>query len=121
MNFASIKYKNKYIAIFNIKLWYNYYKLKIYMDLKESTLSCFMENIKECHDILSIIKLDDFLKPSNPDASSVCPICLNICILPAKPNKCMHIFCFNCINAWFSIKKRCPLCRKYFNKILFYK
>lgn len=48
----------------------------------------------------------------------VCAICLNVIINPSKPDKCMHVFCFQCLNFWKEKKKNCPLCRMPFRSIL---
>ena len=47
-----------------------------------------------------------------------CPICLNRCLLPTKTNKCNHVYCNKCITKWMKTKKKCPMCRRTFDKII---
>lgn len=35
-------------------------------------------------------------------------------------NRCVHAFCFTCINDWAKVANECPLCRVRFNTITRY-
>ena len=47
-----------------------------------------------------------------------CPICYGRVSLAKRPNSCFHVFCGPCLKKWAKYKKRCPMCRTDFNKIL---
>ena len=47
-----------------------------------------------------------------------CPICLGRVKNAKRPNKCTHVFCSYCINKWAKTKKKCPICRTEFDKLL---
>jgi hypothetical protein len=46
-----------------------------------------------------------------------CPICLGRVLKAAKPESCNHAYCFLCLKKWKKQSKKCPICRKIFNKI----
>ena len=48
----------------------------------------------------------------------LCPICLNAVSFGVRPNKCNHIFCYDCLSKWAKTKKICPYCRIKFSTIL---
>lgn len=47
-----------------------------------------------------------------------CAICLDTASNPAKLKTCIHVFCFECINHWATIKLECPYCKKPFKEAL---
>lgn len=42
---------------------------------------------------------------------SECPICLRIIINNSFITECNHCFCIICINKWYTISDKCPICR----------
>ncbi|XP_077400253.1 uncharacterized protein LOC144034932 [Vanacampus margaritifer] len=53
---------------------------------------------------------------ASPD--SKCPICLDRFNNMAYLNRCLHRFCFRCIQEWSHNKAECPLCKQPFASIL---
>lgn len=51
----------------------------------------------------------------SPD--SKCPICLDIFNNISYLDRCLHKFCFCCIQEWSKNKAECPLCKQPFNSI----
>ena len=49
--------------------------------------------------------------PTEGSASKVCPICLDVVLLPVFPSSCLHIFCAHCLVAWLRLSDGCPLCK----------
>ena len=40
-----------------------------------------------------------------------CSICLSQMKVPTYNNKCVHLFCANCISHWLKLSNNCPLCK----------
>uniref|UniRef100_A0A3Q3IXC6 E3 ubiquitin-protein ligase Topors n=1 Tax=Monopterus albus TaxID=43700 RepID=A0A3Q3IXC6_MONAL len=53
---------------------------------------------------------------TSPD--SKCPICLDRFNNLAYLDRCLHRFCFPCIQEWSHNKAECPLCKQPFTSIL---
>uniref|UniRef100_A0A8D0CUK3 E3 ubiquitin-protein ligase Topors n=1 Tax=Sander lucioperca TaxID=283035 RepID=A0A8D0CUK3_SANLU len=53
---------------------------------------------------------------ASPD--SKCPICLDRFNNLAYLDRCLHRFCFPCIQEWSHNKAECPLCKQPFASIL---
>ena len=43
--------------------------------------------------------------------SFVCPICLDVLLLPVFPSSCFHLFCAHCLVAWLRLSDECPMCK----------
>ncbi|KAM8960518.1 E3 ubiquitin-protein ligase Topors [Pelodytes ibericus] len=56
---------------------------------------------------------------AGPDASpdSKCPICLDRFDNVSHLDRCLHKFCFRCIQEWSKNKAECPLCKQPFDSI----
>lgn len=52
------------------------------------------------------------------DKIFVCPICYKVIISGRRPSNCNHLFSKKCLSIWNKQSHSCPLCRKYFNKII---
>ena len=78
----------------------------------------FLSSKLKYGNVLERIDMNVFVKKYIEETGSVCSICLNICNLSCKPNRCEHIFCFVCLNAWSHNKKICPMCRRSFTRII---
>ena len=46
-----------------------------------------------------------------------CTICIEKVVELSKPNKCNHVFCFQCLVEWSNVTNRCPLCKVEYSKI----
>uniref|UniRef100_A0A8D0KR64 E3 ubiquitin-protein ligase Topors n=1 Tax=Strix occidentalis caurina TaxID=311401 RepID=A0A8D0KR64_STROC len=55
--------------------------------------------------------------PADPSPGSRCPICLDRFDNVAYLNRCLHRFCFSCIQEWSKNKAECPLCKRPFVSI----
>ena len=55
------------------------------------------------------------LDPS--EAEGDCPICMDKFNQPRKLEKCGHIFCSECIEAYFEYKPTCPTCGAIYGKV----
>ncbi|XP_072010293.1 E3 ubiquitin-protein ligase Topors [Engystomops pustulosus] len=53
---------------------------------------------------------------ASPD--SKCPICLDRFDNVSHLDRCLHRFCFRCIQEWAKNKAECPLCKQPFNSII---
>ena len=49
-----------------------------------------------------------------------CIICTCIIKELANPDGCNHDFCKSCLIEWSQRSSKCPMCKKYYNNILFY-
>ena len=78
----------------------------------------FLSSKMKYEKVMEIIDMNTFIKKYISETSSICLICLHICELPCKSNRCNHIFCFTCLNAWSLNKKICPMCRRAFSRII---
>ena len=88
------------------------------MNNKDNVLSGFLQININNYNVLRIINLDFFFESSNAEKVPICPICLNSCNFPSTPDNCGHIYCYRCLKSWSKNKKICPLCRRFFSKIL---
>ena len=51
--------------------------------------------------------------------NNICSICLNeFNIQKARPNRCNHLFCLNCLLIWNKRKRICPMCRTEYQKLI---
>ena len=51
--------------------------------------------------------------------NNTCSICLNeYTFQKARPNRCNHLFCLNCLLIWIRQKNICPMCRTEFQNII---
>ncbi|XP_027302001.2 E3 ubiquitin-protein ligase Topors [Anas platyrhynchos] len=55
--------------------------------------------------------------PSNTSPDAKCPICLDKFDNVAYLDRCLHRFCFHCIQEWSKSKAECPLCKQPFFSI----
>uniref|UniRef100_A0A8C0F297 E3 ubiquitin-protein ligase Topors n=1 Tax=Bubo bubo TaxID=30461 RepID=A0A8C0F297_BUBBB len=55
--------------------------------------------------------------PADPSPDSRCPICLDRFDNVAYLDRCLHRFCFSCIQEWSKTKAECPLCKRPFLSI----
>ena len=78
-------------------------------------LPTFLEENININNPLNSFDMNSFIYNYQNRSNNICPICLNKCINPSKPNSCGHIFCFMCINFWAKQKKICPICRRNFS------
>ena len=88
------------------------------MSDKIKILPGFLPSTLNTNKVLDIIDIDYFIKEYLETTAPICPICLNICIFPCKPNRCSHKFCYKCISIWSNNKTVCPMCRKSFTRII---
>lgn len=70
------------------------------------------------NDILEIFNYRTFIEKYGDKVVKICPICLNSCIKPCKPETCIHMFCSKCLDIWSNTKKVCPICRRKFTNII---
>ena len=56
------------------------------------------------------------MKPD--DEILFCPICYKMIFKGRRPSSCNHFFCENCLYIWNKQSNHCPICRKYFSKII---
>ncbi|XP_016405097.1 E3 ubiquitin-protein ligase Topors-like [Sinocyclocheilus rhinocerous] len=54
---------------------------------------------------------------ANASPDSKCPICLDGFNNVASLDRCLHQFCFRCIQEWSKNKAECPLCKQPFHSI----
>ncbi|XP_051946969.1 E3 ubiquitin-protein ligase Topors [Xyrauchen texanus] len=54
---------------------------------------------------------------ANASPDSKCPICLDGFKNMASLDRCLHRFCFRCIQEWSKNKAECPLCKQPFHSI----
>ena len=78
----------------------------------------FLSSNMKYEKVMEIIDMNAFIKKYISETSSVLPICLHICEIPCKSNRCKHIFCFTCLNEWPLNKKICPMRRRAFSRII---
>ncbi|KAG8455027.1 hypothetical protein GDO86_001301 [Hymenochirus boettgeri] len=55
--------------------------------------------------------------PADASPDSKCPICLDRFDNVSHLDRCLHRFCFRCIQEWAKNKAECPLCKQPFNSI----
>ncbi|XP_074750204.1 E3 ubiquitin-protein ligase Topors-like [Strix uralensis] len=55
--------------------------------------------------------------PADASPDSRCPICLDRCDNVAYLDRCLHRFCFSCVQEWSDSKAECPLCKRPFLSI----
>ncbi|KAG9486634.1 hypothetical protein GDO78_006813 [Eleutherodactylus coqui] len=65
----------------------------------------------------STSKLQSQGAPSDASPDSKCPICLDRFDNVSHLDRCLHRFCFRCIQEWAKNKAECPLCKQPFNSI----
>ncbi|XP_062985265.1 E3 ubiquitin-protein ligase Topors [Elgaria multicarinata webbii] len=56
--------------------------------------------------------------PADASPDSKCPICLDKFDNVAYLDRCLHRFCFRCVQEWSKNKAECPLCKQPFHSIL---
>lgn len=56
--------------------------------------------------------------PADASPDSKCPICLDRFDNVSHLDRCLHRFCFCCIQEWAKNKAECPLCKQPFNSII---
>ena len=88
------------------------------MDFKNNILPAFLTTKKEAINPFEKFDIKLFRNILTQNSIPLCAICLTKCRLPSIPNGCTHNFCFQCIKIWSKTKKSCPLCRRYFDKII---
>uniref|UniRef100_A0A3B5B0D6 E3 ubiquitin-protein ligase Topors n=1 Tax=Stegastes partitus TaxID=144197 RepID=A0A3B5B0D6_9TELE len=64
------------------------------------------------------MKLKNASKATTASPDSKCPICLDRFNNLAYLDRCLHRFCFPCIQEWSHNKAECPLCKQPFASIL---
>ena len=52
---------------------------------------------------------NNFNKKNNKKNIGECSICYDN--KPIKTTKCNHLYCYECLESWYAIKKECPMCR----------
>ncbi|KAM3940032.1 E3 ubiquitin-protein ligase Topors [Leptodactylus fuscus] len=62
-------------------------------------------------------KLQSQGAPADASPDSKCPICLDRFDNVSHLDRCLHRFCFRCIQEWAKNKAECPLCKQPFNSI----
>ncbi|NXL85271.1 TOPRS ligase, partial [Alectura lathami] len=55
--------------------------------------------------------------PTDASPDSKCPICLDRFDNVAYIDRCLHRFCFRCVQEWSKNKAECPLCKQPFSSI----
>ncbi|XP_013812999.2 E3 ubiquitin-protein ligase Topors isoform X3 [Apteryx mantelli] len=55
--------------------------------------------------------------PTDASPDSKCPICLDRFDNVAYLDRCLHKFCFRCVQEWSKNKAECPLCKQPFHSI----
>uniref|UniRef100_A0A452IBC5 E3 ubiquitin-protein ligase Topors n=1 Tax=Gopherus agassizii TaxID=38772 RepID=A0A452IBC5_9SAUR len=55
--------------------------------------------------------------PTDTSPDSKCPICLDRFDNVAYLDRCLHRFCFRCVQEWSKNKAECPLCKQPFHSI----
>ncbi|XP_075681771.1 E3 ubiquitin-protein ligase Topors [Rhinoderma darwinii] len=63
-------------------------------------------------------KLQSQGTPTDASPDSKCPICLDRFDNVSHLDRCLHRFCFRCIQEWAKNKAECPLCKQPFNSII---
>ncbi|KAM5331455.1 E3 ubiquitin-protein ligase Topors [Glossophaga mutica] len=56
--------------------------------------------------------------PADASPDSKCPICLDRFDNVSYLDRCLHKFCFRCVQEWSKNKAECPLCKQPFDSIL---
>ncbi|KYO35179.1 E3 ubiquitin-protein ligase Topors isoform A [Alligator mississippiensis] len=56
--------------------------------------------------------------PTDASPDSKCPICLDRFDNVAYLDRCLHRFCFRCVQEWSKNKAECPLCKQPFHSII---
>ncbi|KAM4709551.1 E3 ubiquitin-protein ligase Topors isoform 1-T1 [Discoglossus pictus] len=62
-------------------------------------------------------KLQSHGAPADASPDSKCPICLDRFDNVSHLDRCLHRFCFRCIQEWAKNKAECPLCKQPFHSI----
>ncbi|MEE6459013.1 hypothetical protein FKM82_000502 [Ascaphus truei] len=62
-------------------------------------------------------KLQSHSTPADASPDSKCPICLDRFDNMSHLDRCLHRFCFSCIQEWAKNKAECPLCKQPFHSI----
>ncbi|XP_032062226.1 E3 ubiquitin-protein ligase Topors [Aythya fuligula] len=57
------------------------------------------------------------IMPASASPDAKCPICLDKFDNVAYLDRCLHRFCFHCVQEWSKSKAECPLCKQPFNSI----
>uniref|UniRef100_A0A8D0G8D4 E3 ubiquitin-protein ligase Topors n=1 Tax=Sphenodon punctatus TaxID=8508 RepID=A0A8D0G8D4_SPHPU len=57
------------------------------------------------------------IMPTDASPDSKCPICLDRFDNMAYLDRCLHKFCFRCVQEWSKNKAECPLCKQPFHSI----
>ena len=55
--------------------------------------------------------------PADASPDSKCPICLDRFDNVSYLDRCLHKFCFRCVQEWSKNKAECPLCKQPFDSI----
>ena len=123
MNFINYLFK-----INNLILFYYFYffasqlKAQNMSDIAQFQYLCLPSFlVPETFEFHVFLKTDlhDLMFPIlNSKNDILCPICLNNCIKPCRPDSCSHQFCRICINKWKKFKKICPYCKQCFKKLI---
>ena len=86
-------------------------------NLRNSVLNCFLKFDMTHYDIFSHYNSNFINLVCIEPNFDVCSICFSFPKKPDRGNTCSHIFWYKCLHKWFTISRRCPYCRKQFNKI----
>lgn len=81
------------------------------------SLSCFIRDIK-LKQIFPSVTYSIIEKSKNESEKMKCPICYSPMKKCYRTDACSHKFCKLCINKWFKINDKCPICRANFKYII---
>ncbi|KFO35316.1 E3 ubiquitin-protein ligase Topors [Fukomys damarensis] len=97
-----------------IPAWIVHYYLKYHVNIMASAAKEFkMDNFSPK---AGTSKLQQTV-PADASPDSKCPICLDRFDNVSYLDRCLHKFCFRCVQEWSKNKAECPLCKQPFDSI----